>query len=597
MAYVLISAFDDVRVVNELVIPREVIRQVSAGTYEVCKRIANKVRVVLRRKEKVIICMDSYIGFDWEYFIPKLTNVLREEGLSITLHNILEAYKDPAEIIAIEKPYLDCDPYFGRIFENSLEVFFNIKKLYKLKEALMKGNEVSICYGYGSATEYLTEMYDIIVYIDVTKEKAGRAIVSGLLSNLGDRKVTGDSKTRGKRLYYVDFPVMDRHKRSIALKQMHFYVDGNNIDCLKLLSRDAYKQVLKALSRHPLRLKPIYLEGVWGGRWLKTIRSLPSNMRNCAWSYEVMAPYQSLYVKLEHVIFELPFLNLLWEYPKEVMGEFEALDKVRGHFPIRVNYDDSMGGGDMAIQVHGDLSYLRENFNEPMGQNESYYIVAAGPGAKTYLGLKEQVDVDGFYRVALRAEKEGVPFDHNRFVHSIPSREGDLFLIPAGTVHASGRNQVVLEISDTTDLYTFHIYDYLRPDLNGKLRPIHTYHAFKVLNPSRKARWVEENLRAKPRPVRMGDTWVEYFLGELGELGILIHRLEFLNRISDNTNNRFHILILVGGEKVKIVPKRDPARSAKIEFSETALIPACIGEYELVNLGKSPCKVVKAFMR
>ena len=91
-----------------------------------------------------------------------------------------------------------------------------------------------------------------------------------------------------------------------------------------------------------------------------------------------------------------------------------------------------------------------------MGQDESFYIVATGPGSKVYLGLKEEADKDEFYEMVRRAETKGVPFDHDKYVNSIPSKAGDLFLIPAGTVHASGRNEVVLEISATTYRYTFH---------------------------------------------------------------------------------------------------------------------------------------------
>lgn len=100
----------------------------------------------------------------------------------------------------------------------------------------------------------------------------------------------------------------------------------------------------------------------------------------------------------------------------------------------------------MAIQVHANGKYLKEKFNEKIRQDESYYIVYTEEGAKTYLGLRENIDLKEFYEKALKAEKEHIPFDQNMYVYNIPTKPGDYFLIPAGTVHASGRNQVVLEI-------------------------------------------------------------------------------------------------------------------------------------------------------
>jgi len=596
MSYVLISFYDDKKAINAPKVPSEVVKHIVTGLNEVCKRIGSLVKDAILKNKGVIVGIDGYIGVEWKALTSKLKESLEELQLNFELLDVTDFYKPSDYIENMVRPFLTCDLHFGRIFEGEIEMFLKGEKLKERIEHSKENSKVLVCFGCGAVNKLTTDLYNIVFYVDVTKEVAGRRVLGGLVNNLGDR---GEARSReyvGKRLYYVDFPVLDRHKKEV-LKRMDFYLDGNNTRNLIMLPKDVYEKLLLILSEYPLRLKPIYLKGVWGGQWLKEIRKLPKSMRNCAWSYEVMAPYQSLFVKIGDIILNMPFLNLLWEHPERIMGKFEAYEKVSGNFPIRVNYDDSMGGGDMAIQVHGDLSYLKENFNEPIGQNESYYIVATGPGSKVYLGLRDEADVEEFRKAVIEAETKGISFDHNQFVNSIQSREGDLFLIPAGTVHASGYNQVVLEISDTTDLYTFHFYDYLRPDLNGKLRPIHSYHAFRVLDTTKRASWVSKHLKVTPKPIRSGPTWAEYFLGELGELRIVIHRLEFLKSISDNTNGKFHILTLVNGERILILSKLNPDRKLEICFSETALVPACFGEYLLMNMGISPCKVVKAFMR
>ena len=126
------------------------------------------------------------------------------------------------------------------------------------------------------------------------------------------------------------------------------------------------------------------------------------------------------------------------------------------------------------------MDYMHEEFGEQITQDETYYIVTCKPGARVYLGLREDVDLAEFQRAALAARDRGVPFQIEDFVNSFASKPHDLFLIPSGTVHCSGADNLVLEISATPYIFTFKIYDYLRSDLNGKLRHVHPERAFPI---------------------------------------------------------------------------------------------------------------------
>jgi len=181
-------------------------------------------------------------------------------------------------------------------------------------------------------------------------------------------------------------------------------------------------------------------------------------------------------------------------------------------------------------------------------------------------------------------------------VNSIPSKVGDLFLIPAGTVHASGRNEVVLEIGNSYG-YTFHIYDYLRPDLHGRLRPIHSSHAFRVIEFRRTAHWVNQHLKQRPRLVRSGKDWAEYLLGKLEEIFYVVYRLEFATKIDDDTKGKFHVVTLVEGDSVLVQSKEHPERKYGLNFSETVIVPACLGKYSILNLGRDLCKVIKVLLK
>ena len=118
-----------------------------------------------------------------------------------------------------------------------------------------------------------------------------------------------------------------------------------------------------------------------------------------------------------------------------------------------------------------------------------------GQGARTYLGFQKDADVEEFIAEARRSEKDGQPVDYQKYVYSIESKPGTQVMIPAGTIHASGQNQLILEIGSlTVGSYTYKMYDYVRKDLDGNPRPIHTYHGDQVLDRSRTADWVDQNL-------------------------------------------------------------------------------------------------------
>jgi mannose-6-phosphate isomerase class I len=320
-------------------------------------------------------------------------------------------------------------------------------------------------------------------------------------------------------------------------------------------------------------------------------------MINCAWSYDLIEPETSFLVEFGTKCMEVPFPVLTGWKPQNLLGSKGNRKKFKGQFPIRVCYDDSYEGGDMALQCHPGDSYIKEQFNEPYRQDESYYIVDTGPGSKVYLGLKEDADVEEFRKAVVNAEENHIAFDHTKYVNSFPTEPGDLFLIPAGTLHGSGKNETVLEISATTYRYTLHFYDYLRPGLDGNLRPIHSKHAFAALKTYRRTRWIEANLKQKPRIVRQGKGWAEYHLGSRKDMFFKVHRLEFDDEIKDDTRGEFHLLVPVVGERIRICPHKHPELATELPFSCLSVIPACMGRYTVKGLGDKHFKVVKVLMK
>ncbi|MFC1895704.1 hypothetical protein ACFL0Q_03440 [Thermodesulfobacteriota bacterium] len=562
----------------------------------------------LKSGRPVVVAMDGYSGIDWEKIISRMKRRLKKKGLIVAMIDFRSFYRPPQEIEEIIRPCMSGDRTFGRIFGGKLDDLLNESRVSRLKERIenerkteTKSPRAILCFGPGAACKRLRKLYDIIIYRDISREEITRRRRTGLVVPLGAGGKGGSVKGQpaylaGKRFHYIDFPVLDKHKRSLY-RHVHLYIDDNLAAKPKLIGQEILGEMISHLARKPLQLKAFHDEGVWGGQWLKKVRNLPAEMINCAWAYELMAYQMSMEIPVGDTYLEVPFANILDKEPNKIMGE-QVSRAFKGMWPIRVNYDDCWKGGDMAIQIHPDSSYIRKRFKEPLHQDESYYIMAAEPDAYVYLGLRDGMDMGEFHEAVRKAEAEGVPFDHREYVNVFPAKKGDLFLIPAGTVHASGKGCVVLELSSTTDRYTFHFYDYLRPDLNGELRDIHSEHAFDMVHkyPQRTTAWVKEMLIQEPRLIRKGKDWAEYLLGQLVELVFEVRRFEFVTTVEDDTQGYPHVLSMAEGNGVTIRPQAFPERRFDLNFSETVIVPACIGKYSITNRGDTPCRVLKTLV-
>jgi len=601
---------------NHPEVPEGSVKSLVVGTNAICRFVNSLVEQTIASSGRgaCILAIDGFLGVEWQELVSAIKVSLVKAEFDTETIGITSCYKSPSENEKIINPSLTGDPFFGRIFDGQLEDFLDITNIYELKGKLesYKSNkapstasspQVVICYGCGAANSFLKELFDFVLYVDITREEFVKRIQKNEFGFLKPSEISeGISQAAdiGLPVYlfklstYVYYPVLERYKNNL-LPYIDFYLDGNVSEEPKLVPRETFDEILSTLAQYPVRLKPLYIPSPWGGQWIKKIRKLPRSMVNCAWSFEAIAPEMSLKIAVGNTILEIPFLTLLSKEPTKLMGH-SAAERFQNFFPIRVHYDDGIEGGNMAIQVHPPTSYVKKCFNEQVGQDESYYVVFTGPGSKVLLGLTEETDEEEFHEAVLESEIQGVPLDYNKYVNSIPSKVGDLFLIPAGTVHASGRNEVVLEIGNSYG-YTFHIYDYLRPDLHGRLRPIHSSHAFRVIEFRRTAHWVNQHLKQRPRLVRSGKDWAEYLLGKLEEIFYVVYRLEFATKIDDDTKGKFHVVTLVEGDSVLVQSKEHPERKYGLNFSETVIVPACLGKYSILNLGRDLCKVIKVLLK
>lgn len=524
-----------------------------------------------------VLAVDGPAALRWERFTASFERALRAAGLACRTVDA-RVFFAPWDVVErrTASAAIPGDPVFARLFAGDLA---------DLQEGLPSdigdpGADVTVVFGPGSALVADGPVW----YADLPKRLGLAAVQAGTAGNVGRPPGAGGSE---QRLVFVDWPMLDRHKRALA-PRIDRYLDLTDVESPRSLEGEALRRSLAALARRPFRVRPSFLPGPWGGQWLRRVLGVPTDAPNLAWSYELITPESGLLLGDDHPL-EVAFELLMAQEAEQILGP-EGSERFGFEFPVRFDYLDTVDGGHLSIQCHPREDYAREVFGLPYTQLESYYVVDTTPGARIFLGLLEETDPREFRADAERAEQSSVPFRPERYVQTFLAEPHRLYLIPGGTAHASGAGNLVLEISATPYLYTLRFYDWLRRDLDERLRPVHLEHAFANLEPRRRGR----DLIQKPRVVRSSEGSAELVLGRHPELFFAVHRLDFEDEIADDTAGRFHILNLVEGDCVALETASGDGHL--LSYAETLVVPASVGPYRIRRVHGPACKVVKAFV-
>lgn len=604
--------YDDPRAVNRPALAKKTVEAVVAGTPKAAAALAGEVASRLKAApgKNVVVAFDGYATADWTRMVNLLSQQLIGKGIDVEAFPFAEVLKSEQEIADMIDPNLEWDTtkdpslLFGRLIERSFEDFFDTRKvaafksrLEGLKAPVAKGR-VLIVFGSGCLVKELRGLYDVKCYFDVTPKESILRIRRGQYANMGD-KVARPANLVIRRCYYADFEIGVHHRGELLRGALlDYYMASDKPENIQMIPMAALTDIFKSLASYPFRCKPVYLEGVWGGTYVKKLRSLPDAMRNCAWVFDLIPMEVSIVVEAGTEKIDFPYFSFVQKEGHAIMGD-KCVEKFGGYFPVRFNYDDTYhSNGNMSIQVHSGAQYNQENFGELGRQDESYYIVVAAHDAKTFVGFRDDADTDQFIRDIKLADTEYKPVDYLKYVHYEESKPGLQVMLPAGTIHSSGRNQVILEIGSLTiGSYTYKLYDYLRADLDGKPRPIHTWHGERTLNYDCRTSWLRGNIVQQPRTVREGDGWAEKIVGECDMLYFSLRRLEFEKSIEDDTNGKFHVLVLVDGEHVRIRSVAQPERYFDAEYMDMVVVPADMGRYVIENLRTEPICIHKTMLK
>ncbi|MFC6997069.1 class I mannose-6-phosphate isomerase [Rufibacter roseus] len=532
------------------------------------------------------VILDGDPGVCWNDFTKRLAQVLKNKNVQVELINIETALKPEEQVNGMISPYLGGDdPIFGKVFEGSLVDFFDKEKL----DAIQPAQEgLTILYGTGAA---LVNWGSPVVFLEVPKNEVQYRSRAGVVRNIGELK-PASPKQQYKRFYFVDWVIMNKHKKEWLPKVSVVVDEQRGADITWILGEDL-RNALKVASENVFRARPWFEAGAWGGDWIKDhIQGVTPDVPNYAWSFELITPENGIVFESDKKLLEVSFANLMHYDNKAILGK--AAERFKDEFPIRFDFLDTYSGGNLSVQCHPTNEYIKENFGENFTQDETYYILDAEPDAKVYLGFQENIDKENFKTVLEKSAAEKQPIEVEDFVQVFSAKKHDLFLIPNGTVHCSGIDNMVLEISSTPYIYTFKMYDWVRLDLDGNPRPLNIDRAFENLNFDLKGDKVTEELISKQTIMEAGADWQLINLSTHPEHFYAVHRFEFETEVHAKTEGQCHILSLVEGSSI-IVKTGDVEQ--QVSYAETFVIPAAAKAYTLINKGQSKAKVVKAFVK
>lgn len=594
--------------------------------YESIKNADNKIKISEKNRasaifgwDKVIsaladkvaggaknIAIDGWYGIDYKRIAEALKAALLAKGIEAKLLPAEALYLSREEIVAYNQPYVTDDPGFGKVnTKGVIEDVMSEEKIAEYKVVLSAEGAV-IIYGVGAAVRAFEDSLSVKCYVDNTHQKVQWDMWEGRLATFGQSEPT--KNYNWKEYHYSDYYMLARQK-DYMYGAMDYYIENYFEDDLVLVPRAAYDEIMSTLVKYPIHEVKIFSPGPWGAYRYEQMDYGVEGLANNAWN-KIAGPELRILIDFggERSI-SMPMLNAM-QYGEELVGAL-INKQYPGLFPLDIWLDDGWHPTkqpaeriSMPMHIHPSSKYVQDNFNEPLGRYETYYIAEAYEGANTWMGFKDSADIEEWERLCEQSQNITPIENWKDFIANWNSKEGDLYLIPPGTMHGHGGNQMVLEMDTNPSIngteYSFFEYDFARPSwddnkktMTGKPLKMHLEHG-RNMEKTRRESWVKDNLLSTPLVFK----WTpEYFLDRYKSYSVMpyhVERMHFERRGEYSTEGKFmHMFTLSVGSRVTVRSIKNPELSAECDKFQTLVIPASFGDYEVINEagGRATCVI------
>jgi len=553
--------------------------------------IINEINPEVKSSNRYVLVVECYQGVYHNELL---------EGFGRLNPDILikseDAFYPEEKIREITFPDVTDDAIFGYMTRLTYNQLLDPEKVEALREKIDNATGLVIVYGHAAAI--IAEESDCLIYADMARWEIQLRQRMHEVNNIGLRNANETPGIQYKRGFFVDWRICDKLKQQL-FEKADFWLDTNKANNPKMISTKTMLHGLSEVAKSPFRVVPYFDPGPWGGQWMKDVCGLDKTKPNFAWSFDGVPEENSLLFKIDNEIFEIPSINLVFYKSKELLGE-PVESRFGKEFPIRFDFLDTIGGGNLSLQVHPTTQYIRDTFGMNYTQDESYYMLDAKEDATVFLGLKTGIDSREMIADLQKAQDTGETFEAQKYVNVFPAKKHDHFLIPNGTIHCSGVNGMVLEISATPYIFTFKLYDWGRLGLDGEPRAINIEHGSKVINWDRDTQYCLDNLVNQIELIAEGDGWREERTGLHKNEFIETRRHWFTKPVTHQTNDSVNVLNLIEGAEAIIESPTSAFTPFVVHYAETFIIPAAVGEYTIRPFGESEgqeCATIKAYVR
>lgn len=545
------------------------------GNYEACagyEAITAMLHKAIEERNGRIIVLETYTEVDKAEIVEGL------KGLNATFICAEDAMVSDREYQDYIRQYLTDDRVFGIMNTLNIQDFYWKEGIDTMRRQIQDIPGRVVIYGVGASL--ITEG-DLLVYADLARWEIQCRFAKGL-PNWKCSNADAPKLAKFKQGFFVAWRMADRLKRRLFDK-IDYLLDTNIQNQPKMVCGDGFRAGLVKFSQEPFRLVPYFAPEVWGGQWMKEICDLDRSAANYAWAFDGVPEENSIYMQFGDVRIEVPSVDVVFYRPRQLLGD-RVHARFGDEFPIRFDFLDTMGGQNLSLQVHPLTEYIQSTFGMHYTQDESYYLLDCEDDAVVYLGLKEGIDKDEMMAELEAAQRGEKPFPAEKFVNKWPAKKHDHFLIPGGTVHCSGSNSMVLEISATPYIFTFKLWDWGRLGLDGLPRPVHLNHGGKNIQWDRTTTWVKENLVNQIYPVSETDGVRIEHTG--------LHEREFVEtrRYTIRTQCRMECeggvssCNVVDGKGAIIESVDGSFEPYEVHYAETFIIPASVKQFVIKPL-------------